>query len=79
MPWYITIVIDLRRIRRANANASAAIDTVSGIHVQLGYFFKLGFIFSRGENVDAAEAALKAAHAELSFSIAGELPVLSAG
>jgi biotin carboxylase len=39
----------------------------------------LGFIFSRGENVDAAEAALRAAHAELSFSIAGELPVLSAG
>ncbi len=39
----------------------------------------LGFIFSRGENVDAAEAALRAAHAELSFSITGELPVLSAG
>jgi hypothetical protein len=37
----------------------------------------LGFIFARGDNAADVVAALKNAHAELSFEVMGSLPVLT--
>ncbi len=39
----------------------------------------LGFIFARGDRPDLVEQALRAAHAQLVFTIDPELPVLTAG
>jgi L-amino acid ligase C-terminal domain 2 len=38
----------------------------------------LGFIFARGASPAAVEAALRAAHRELTFMIDAQLPVLTA-